>query len=643
MGAAGSKDVKIDPAEAALMRMRHSCAHLLAAAVQAIWPEARFGVGPAIKHGFYYDMELPVPLGPPELTRIENKMRELAKKKHPYVRSELPIDQAIEEMKRRGQVYKVELLSLLKEKGSTAVARETGDDSVVAEGAEGAGAVTVSFFQTGDFIDLCRGPHVENTAQLGAFKLTSVAGAYWRGDERNPQLQRVYGLCFATKEDLERHIQMLEEAKRRDHRRLGVELDLFTFSDLVGPGLPLFTPKGALVRRLLEDFVQSLQEPLGYQRVTIPHITKSDLYKTSGHWEKFQEDLFHVRGKSGEEFCIKPMNCPHHTQIYACRQRSYRDLPLRFSEVTSVYRDELPGALQGLSRVRMITQDDAHVFCTREQVQEEALRIYRIIDEFYRPFGMSLSIRLSLWDPEHPEKYLGSPELWESAQEQLRGVLRARGATWVEEAGEAAFYGPKIDFTAKDALDRSWQLATIQLDFNLPERFSLEYIAESGQRVRPVMLHRAVLGSVERFMSVLIEHYAGAFPTWLAPVQAVVVPIADRHNDYAEKVCERLRAVDVKNALGGGIRAEVDASRESMQKKIRNAQLQKIPYMLVVGDREQQEGAAAVRLRSGVDLKALSVDAIIDRIRREVEGRADLEVPAAPAAPAAPPAASPAT
>ena len=632
-----SKDAKQDPAEAQLDRMRHSCAHLLAAAVQSIWPEARFGVGPAIKHGFYYDIELPVPVGPAELTRIENKMRELAKKKLGFVRRELSIGEAIAEMDKRGQRYKVELLTLLKEKGSTAVAHETGDDSVVDSG-EGGAAPTISFYQTGDFVDLCRGPHVESTSQIGAFKLTTVAGAYWRGDERNPQLQRIYGLCFATKEDLERHIQLLEEAKRRDHRRLGVELDLFTFSDLVGPGLPLFTPKGALVRRLLEDFVQSLQEPLGYQRVTIPHITKNDLYKTSGHWDKFQEDLFHVRGKSGDDFCIKPMNCPHHTQIFACRQRSYRDLPIRLSEVTSVYRDELPGALQGLSRVRMITQDDAHVFCTPDQVQEEALRIYKIIDQFYLPFGMKLSIRLSLWDPEHPEKYLGAPALWEKAQEQLRSVLRARNAEWIEENGEAAFYGPKIDFTAKDALDRSWQLATIQLDFNLPERFDLKYISESGQPARPAMLHRAVLGSVERFMSVLIEHYAGAFPTWLSPVQAVIVPIADRHNAYAEQLVARLRAVPVKNALGGGIRAEVDDSRESMQKKIRNAQLLKIPYMLVVGDREQEADQAAVRLRSGVDLKALPIAAIIERMSGEIESRQDLPTLPTPSTPPAAPA-----
>jgi threonyl-tRNA synthetase len=340
-------------------------------------------------------------LGPPELQKIEKRMRELRNKKHPFIRQELQIDEAIAEMARRGQQFKVELLTLLKEKGSTAVAKETGDDDLVAEGA-GAGQTTVSFYQTGDFVDLCRGPHVETTNQIGAFKLTTVAGAYWRGDEKNPQLQRVYGLCFATQEELDRHLAMLEEAKRRDHRRLGQELDLFAFSDLVGPGLPLFTPKGTLIRRLLEDFVQGLQEPLGYTRVAIPHITKNDLYKTSGHWDKFQDDLFHVRGKGGEEFCIKPMNCPHHTQIFACRQRSYRDLPIRLCEVTSVYRDEIPGALSGLSRVRMITQDDAHVFCTPEQVKDEALRIYQIIDQFYKPFGMQLAIRLSLWDPSTP-------------------------------------------------------------------------------------------------------------------------------------------------------------------------------------------------------------------------------------------------
>jgi threonyl-tRNA synthetase len=377
------------------------------------------------------------------------------------------------------------------------------------------------------------------------------------------------------------------------------------------------------VRRLLEEFVQSLQEPLGYQRVQIPHITKSDLYKTSGHWDKFQNDLFHVRGKSGDEFCIKPMNCPHHTQIFAGRQRSYRELPIRLSEVTSVYRDELPGTLQGLSRVRMITQDDAHVFCTPEQVMDEALRIYSIIYDFYKPFNMSLAVRLSLWDEHAPDKYLGGAELWNRAQDQLREVLRAKGEPWVEEKGEAAFYGPKIDFTAHDALGRSWQLATLQLDFNLPERFDLRYVAPDGQEARPVMLHRAVLGSVERFMSILIEHYAGAFPVWISPVQAVVIPISDRHADYAHHVRKKVSAVIVPGNLGG-IRAEVDDSRESMQKKIRNAQLQKIPYMLIVGDQEVEGELVSIRLRSGVEHKLVTIDHLVNRISGEIASRKDL-------------------
>jgi threonyl-tRNA synthetase len=415
---------------------------------------------------------------------------------------------------------------------------------------------------------------------------------------------------------------MLEEAKRRDHRRLGQELDLFAFSDLVGPGLPLFTPRGTLMRNLLTEFVGSLQEPMGYQKVLIPHLTKSDLYKVSGHYEKFKEDLFYVRGKGGEEFCMKPMNCPHHTQIFACRQRSYRDLPLRLSEVTSVYRDELTGALQGLSRVRMITQDDAHVFCEPHKVREEALRIYSIIDSFYQAFDMALDVRLSLWDERHPEKYLGTAEVWNDAQDQLREVLREKGVSFIEEVGEAAFYGPKIDFMARDALGRVWQLATIQLDFNLPQRFDLTYINQEGQHVRPAMLHRAILGSVERFLSILIEHYAGAFPTWLSPTQVVVIPIADRHAEYAERVAEALRRVQIPGQLGG-VRAESDLAREGMQKKIRNAQVRKVPYMLVVGDAEVASESVSVRLRSGVDLKSMPLPAIIERLRTEISTRRD--------------------
>ncbi len=609
--------------EVELERMRHSTAHLMAAAVQQLWPEARFGVGPAVKSGFYYDIDLPVALTQADLGKIEQKMRELKNKKLPYERVELGIDEAIAEMEQRGQTFKVELLNLLKEKGSTAVAKETGDDDVVGMEDAGGGVSKVSFYKTGDFVDLCRGPHVENSSQIGAFKLMSLAGAYWRGNEKNPMLQRLYGAAFGTKEELEKHLWLLEEAKKRDHRRLGQELDLFTFSDLVGAGLPLFTPKGTILRRLLEDFVQSLQEPLGYQRVTIPHITKSDLYKVSGHWDKYKDDLFHVSGKSGEDFCMKPMNCPHHTQIYASRKRSYRELPLRFSEVTAVYRDELPGTLQGLSRVRFITQDDAHVFCTPEQAMDEALRIYQIVEGFYKPFGMELSVHLSLWDESKPEKYLGDKEFWETTQEQLREVLRSKNAVWVEDVGEAAFYAPKIDFVAKDALDRPWQLATIQLDYNLPERFDLTYTGPDGKEARPVMLHRAVLGSVERFMSVLIEHYAGAFPTWLAPVQAMVIPIADRHLDYAQQLTQRLATAN-SGTLTGSFRVELDDARESMNKKIRNAQLQKIPYMLVVGDREAEEGRVSVRLRSGVDLKSMPVEELIERMQKEVQNRLDI-------------------
>lgn len=605
-------------------RMRHSAAHLMAAAIQALWPTAKFGVGPSIKHGFYYDVELPATLSDKDLEKIEKKMRELRNKKHQFERIELTIDEAIDFMSTHNQPYKVELLHLLKEKGSTAIAEETGDADAagIVEGATG--APSVSFYKTGDFVDLCRGPHVTNSSEIGAFKLVKLAGAYWRGKDDNPQLQRIYGVAFPTQEELEQHLHFLEEAKKRDHRRLGQELDLFVFSELVGSGLPLFTPKGTLLRRQLEDFVQSLQEPMGYQRVYIPHITKSDLYKTSGHWDKFREDLFHVTGKSKEEFCLKPMNCPHHTQIFAGKQRSYRELPVRLSEVTSVYRDELPGTLQGLSRVRMITQDDAHVFCTPEQVLDEALRIYSIIDEFYKPFGMKLSVRLSLWDENVSGKYLGTPEMWNSAEDQLRAVLKAKEAEWIEEKGEAAFYGPKIDFTAKDSLDRAWQLATIQLDFNLPERFDLKYIASDGKEARPVMLHRAVLGSVERFISILIEHYAGAFPVWLSPQQAVIIPIADRHAEYVFKLKEQLVNTIVPGNLGG-LRVDVDDSRESMQKKIRNAQLHKIPYMLVVGDKEVEQNVVSVRLRNGKELKDVSIPELIERMTREILERKDSE------------------
>ncbi len=551
-------------------RMRHSTAHVMAQAVQRLFPGTRFGIGPAIEDGFYYDFDSPHQFSTDDFPNIEAEMRRIVEADYPFTRTVVSRAIARHFFQETGQTYKVDLIDRLP------------DDELI------------TFYTDGDFIDLCAGPHVPSTGQIKAFKLRSVAGAYWHGDEHNPQLQRVYGVAFESQEEIDAYFWRLEEARKRDHRRLGQELDLFTFSELVGAGLPMFTPRGTLIRRLLEEWVQSLQEPLGFQRVTIPHITKSDLYKVSGHWDKFKEDLFHVSGKSGEDFAIKPMNCPHHTQIYASRQRSYRDLPIRYSEVTSVYRDELPGTLQGLSRVRFITQDDGHVFCRYDQIMDEALRIYSIVESFYKPFGMPLAIRLSLWDEANPDKYLGNAETWNTSQEQLRNVLRSTGAVWVEQAGEAAFYGPKIDFDATDALGRVWQLATIQLDFSLPERFDLTYTSPEGTAARPAMLHRAILGSVERFMSIVIEHFAGAFPLWLAPVQTVLIPIADRHNTYAERVAAELR-VD-------GIRVEIDARREGMRAKIRDAQLQKVPYMLVVGDKEEQQSRVAVRLRTGQDL-----------------------------------------
>ncbi len=603
-------------------KIRHSTAHLMAAAIHFYWPEARFGVGPSIKYGFYYDVELPEALTPKDLTKIEQKMREFKKSKIPYERLELTINDAISEMEQRGQTYKVELLNQLKTHGSTAVMEGIEDEGMLGLKEDEGGDSIVSFYRTGEFLDLCRGPHVERTSDIGEFKLTSIAGAYWRGKESNPQLQRIYGIAFSTKEELEKHLHLLEEAKKRDHRKLGQELDLFTFSPLVGSGLPMFTPKGTVLRLLVEELVQSLQQPLGYQRVLIPHITKNDLYKVSGHWEKFQEDLFHVRGKSGEDFCLKPMNCPHHTQIYAGRPRSYRDLPLRFSEVTSVYRDELPGTLHGLSRVRMITQDDAHVFCMPEQVHEEALKIYSIIERFYRIFGMKLSVRLSLRSEKNADDYLGEPALWQSAEDQLRKVLEITGVDYYEEPGEAAFYGPKIDFTAKDALEREWQLATIQLDFNIPERFDLTYTDSEGRDARPVMLHRAVLGSLERFMSILIEHYAGAFPVWLAPVQIKIIPIADRHYEFARQISDQLLA-GYQTTGFSSLRIEIDESRESMQKKIRNAQLLKIPYMLIIGDSEIEKNGIAVRLRKGADLGFMTVEDLLARISGEIVSRED--------------------
>lgn len=589
--------------------MRHSAAHLLAAAISKLYPTAKFGIGPVVENGFYYDIELPEAVTQGDFEKIEQTMKSIREENHPFIREEVPLDEARELMQGLKQDYKLELLSDIEQYGTTKIGEQEEVGTLESDGKK-----MVSLYRTGDFVDLCQGPHVDTTKNIGAFKLMSVAGAYWRGDEKNKMLTRIYGIAFNTQEELDTHLHMLEEAEKRDHRKLGAELDLFAFSPLVGSGLPLFTPRGALLRRLLEEFVSSLQVKYGFQRVWIPHITKSDLYKTSGHWDKFEDDLFHVSSKKTEDqFVLKPMNCPHHTQIYASKPRSYRDLPLRYAEVTTVYRDENTGQLQGLSRVRSITQDDAHIFCTMDQAKDEIKNVYNVIKDFYSVFGMPLRVRLSSRDPKCPEKYLGGDEVWNNAENTLREILAEEGLQYEVGLGEAAFYGPKLDFIAKDAIGREWQLATIQLDFNQPERFDLTYKDNDGTDKRPVMVHRAILGSIERFLGILIEHYAGAFPLWLAPVQVALLPVGEGHLDVTYEFAKQLEAE--------GIRAEVDDSGETVGKKIRNAEKAKVPYMIVIGDKEADLKEFAVRIKGQKDNIQLTKKELFGRLSDEVAER----------------------
>lgn len=596
--------------------MRHSTAHVLAAAVLELYPGAKLGVGPVIEHGFFYDFELPHAISVEDLSKIEKRMHEIVKRNEAFRREELLLDDAITFFKEKKQKFKVELLKDLKTKGTTSVKEEEAQDIDVGKPS------VASVYWTGSFVDLCRGPHVVAAREIGAFKLTKVAGAYWRGNEKNPQLTRIYGIAFATIEELKAHTAMLVEAERRDHRKLGQELELFTFSPLVGSGLPLFTPRGAFLRRELEKFVLDLQESLGYERVWIPHIAKSDLYKTSGHWDKFEDDLFAVRSKKTEDaFVLKPMNCPHHTQIYAARPRSYRDLPLGFSEMTTVYRDENTGQLQGLSRVRSITQDDLHIFCRPEQVKREIKKIYGVVRAFYRAFKMPLRAHLSVHDPKKASAYLGDAGLWKQAEAMLEETLKEMKETYEIGVGDAAFYGPKIDFVARDAIGREWQLATVQLDFNLPERFNLTYVDKDGKEKRPVMIHRAILGSIERFLGVLIEHYAGAFPVWLAPVQVAIVPVGSRHVKSSEKLAAAFKE--------NGIRVSVDDANETVGYKIRKAEKQKVPYMLVLGDKETKglgprtidRKRFMLRIRGKKETVSMSGKQFVKRILEEMEKR----------------------
>jgi len=588
--------------------LRHSASHVLAAAVLRLYPGTNLGVGPAIEDGFYYDFEFPKPITEDDLPKIEEEMKKIVEEKHPFVRSEKSLKDAKAWSKKINQPYKLELLEQIEKTGDTAVV----DAGTVAK--KNAPKVdSVSFYQSGEFVDLCRGPHVASTKDVKVFKLLFSRRCVWRGSENNPMLTRIYGTAFESDRELDEYLVLQEEAKKRDHRMLGKKLDLFVFSQLVGGGLPLWTPKGTILRNLLDEFVWSLRKQKGYQKVTIPHITRKELYETSGHWEKFANELFKIESREGHFFAMKPMNCPHHTQIYASKQRSYREMPVRFCETTMCYRDEQSGELSGLSRVRAFTQDDAHVFLRKSQVEDEFLATWDIIDEFYRAFGFELQVRLSLHDPDHMEKYLGTKDVWKDAEAQLRNVVKKRKTNAYEAPGEAAMYGPKIDFMAKDALQREWQVATIQLDLNMPKRFGLSCINEKGEKEDIVMMHCAIMGSIERFLSILIEHYAGKFPVWLAPIQMVVIPIADRHLKYAHAVAKRLS--------DGDMRVEVDDQTESMQLKIRNAQLMQVPYMLVVGDREETSQAVSVRLRSGEDLKAMPIVDFIARVKEEVAKR----------------------
>jgi threonyl-tRNA synthetase len=582
--------------ETSLDEIRHSLAHLLAAAVLKEFPDAKLGIGPTIDTGFYYDFELARSLTPDDLKTLEKIIKKLISGNLAFTGETVTSAEAKKRFAQ--QPFKLDLINEFAADGKTLTVYHTG--------AEGKPPV---------FSDLCRGGHVENTSEISAdaFKLDKIAGAYWRGDEKNPQLQRIYGLAFENKEKLDAFLKIREEAEKRDHKKLGQQLDLFTFSDLVGPGLPLWTPRGTLVRNLLDDFVWELRKKRGYLKVEIPHITKKDLYEKSGHWDKFKDELFRITTREGHEFAMKPMNCPHHTQIYARKQWSYRELPQRYANSTMCYRDEQTGELSGLSRVRAFTQDDAHVFCRESQIKEEFLKVWDIVHEFYAAFGFAMRVRLSLHDPAHPENYLGDKKRWAAAETILREIVTEKKKTdWFDGIGEAAFYGPKLDFMAKDALGREWQVATIQLDMNQPERFDLFCINEDGEHERIVMIHAAIMGSIERFLSVLIEHTAGVFPVWLAPTQVVVIPVGEKFDSYGRSVVEKLRARN--------IRVEFSEATESLSKRIREAELMKIPYVLVVGEKEESAGTVAIRSRKGDD-SAGTTERFLEQIGQEIEER----------------------
>ncbi|MGB4957164.1 MAG: threonine--tRNA ligase [Candidatus Saccharimonas sp.] len=585
--------------EEQLYAMRHSLAHITAQAVQHLWPEAKFGVGPVVENGFYYDIDLgDTKISEADFKRIEKEMRGIINRDFPFERSEKAVDDAITWAREAKQPYKEELLNDLKRAGTT-IAKDL-DSAELGLVAEGDAAIeNVSFYTDGDFTDLCRGPHAESTGKVGAFKLMRVAGAYWRGNEKNAQMQRLYGVAFATGEELDAHLNMLEEAKARDHRKLGKELDLYTMSLLVGAGLPLFTPRGTILREKFAQFSNQLREAKGFTKVWTPNITKTALYETSGHWAKFGDELFLVTSQeTDDKMALKPMNCPHHTQIYISQPRSYRDMPVRFLETTTDYRDEKTGELGGLNRVRSLTQDDSHVFARPDQIEQEIDALLASARELYETIGMQLRVRLSCRDDG--EGYLGELDLWHSAQAQLKAAVEKNNLEYFEQEGEAAFYGPKIDFMATDAIGREHQVATVQLDFVQPERFGLDYTTEDGIKARPVMIHCALLGSIERFLSVFIEHTGGWFPFWVAPEQVRILTINDTVLDYVEEITTILSEVVLMKPIKyNEVRFTTDARNESLGKKIREATAMKIPVQLIVGPKDQEAREVSVRTKDG--------------------------------------------
>jgi len=572
-----------------LQNKRHTLAHLLAAAVLEHYPHAKLTLGPAIDTGFYYDIDFKGgdALTDDGLKDVQKSMKKMLNTWTEFTHKEVSKEEALEMFK--GNEYKEELIEEISQKGET-----------------------ITLYTCGGFTDLCRGGHSEHPKEeisADAFKLDKVAGAYWRGDEKNPMLTRVYGLAFDTADDLRAYETQLEEAKKRDHRKLGKELDLFTFSELVGSGLPLWTPKGTIVRQELDTFIWQLRQKHGYQRVTIPHITKKDLYQKSGHWDKFADELFRITTREGKEYALKPMNCPHHTQIFDRTPHSYKEMPQRYAETTMVYRDEQSGELGGLTRVLSITQDDSHVFCRHNQIKDEFFRVWDIIDTFYGTFGFKLRVRLSFHEPSEMEKYLGTQEIWNNAENALRQIAQERNADYFEAKGEAAMYGPKLDFMAKDSIGREHQVATIQLDMNLPERFDLSCVNEKGEKERIVMIHCAIMGSIERFSAVLIEHLGGNFPLWLSPVQVSVIPVAEAHKAYAQQVYETLSGI--------GIRTQFDDTNEGMGKKIREAKKAKLPYFIVIGDKEVEAKNVTLESRNGTS-KTIELSVLGNHLLTEI-------------------------